>query len=333
MRLNLASLFDSIELPASRGESGLQYHVKPIPNHESHYFGRTNSGAPCLLLHSTHSSLKAPIRLAAIEVSFAIPCTITIGRDAERTETLTVVTCTANDSVVQRYFTHVCETILNIVGASPSLGQVAEAVGRLVDLFQRLSAPARRSVVGLFGELFVIHIANSPAEAVAAWRSTTDDRFDFSVDNVRIEVKASSMRQRAHEFSLEQCSPPPNTDGVLVSLFVEASGGGISLLDLIERIEEQLGGDAALLLKLQETIAEGLGDNVSAALSMRFDESLARSSLQVYELAAIPAVRDGVPAEVSQVRFRSDLSRSPPADTATLVSRNMKLKSVLPRRS
>lgn len=333
MHSGLASLLETIDVPADCPGASLQYHVKPIPNYEGHYFGRTSRGAPCLLLSAKDSSLKAPIRLAAIEVSFAIPCTITIEGDTERTETLSAVTCTATDRVVQNYFAHVCETILHIVGASPSLEQVVEAVRRLVDLFQRLSAPARRSVVGLFGELYVIHIANSPAEAVAAWRSTMDDRFDFSVDNVRLEVKASGTRQRAHEFSMEQCSPPPDTDGVLVSLFVEASGGGTSLLNLIERIEEQLGGDAALLLKLQEVIAEGLGNNASAALSMRFDESVARSSLQVYELAAIPAVREQIPAEVSQVRFRSDLSRMTAANTTALASRNNKLKSLLPRRS
>jgi len=333
MRSGLASLLETIDVPASCPKAGLQYHVKPIPNYGGHYFGRTSSGAPCLLLSAEDTSLKAPLRLAAIEVSFAVPCTIAIESEAERTETLTAITCTASDRIVQSYFAHVCETILHIVGVAPNLEQVVEAVRRLVDLFQKLSAPARRSVVGLFGELYVIHIASSPAEAVVAWRSTTDDRFDFSIDNVRLEVKASGTRQRAHEFSLEQCSPPPNTDGILISLFVEASGGGTSLLDLIERIEEQIGSDAALLLKLQETIAEGLGDNASAALSMRFDESLARSSLQVYELAAIPAVREQVPTEVSQVRFRSDLSRTPESNAATLVSRNMKLKSLLPPRS
>ncbi len=224
-----------------------------------------------------------------------------------------------------------CETILCIIGASPSLQEVVEAVRRLVDLFQRLSSPARRSVIGLFGELYVIYTANSPAAAVEAWRSTTDDRFDFSVDGVRLEIKASSTRQRAHDFSLEQCSPPPNTTGVLISLFVETSGGGISLLDLIERIEEQLGGDADLLLKLQETVAEGLGENASSVLLMRFDESLAKSSLQVYALESIPAVRGQLPTEVSQIRFRSDLSHTDVADKDALVSQNKKLKSLLPR--
>lgn len=331
MRSGLASLLETIDIPTFVLETRLQYHVRPISNFEPHYFGRTNSGLPCLLLSAKGSSLRVPIRLAAIEVSFAVPCMIAVEGGDERTETLTAITCTATDHVVQSYFAHVCEIILHVVGASPSLEQVVEAVRRLVDLFQRLSAPARRSVVGLFGELYVIHAAYSSAAAVAAWRSTTDDRFDFSVDEVRLEVKTSGTRQRVHEFSLEQCSPPPNTHGVLISLFAEASGGGTSLLDLIERIEEQIGGDANLLLKLQETVAEGFGDNVSAALSMRFDESLAKSSLQIYELRSIPAVREQLPTEVNQVRFRSDLSRTTVADAVALASRDKNLKSLLPR--
>ena len=331
MSSGLAELLLAIDVSQS-AEGDLRYLVKSIPNFESHYFGRTNLGAPCLLLSAIDSSIKAPIRLAAIEVSFAIPCKFTLTSGKEKTETLTAIVCTTDDEIVRGYFAHVCELILHIVGASPSLQEIVEAVRRLVDLFQRLSAPARRSVIGLFGELYVIYSANSPKEAVEAWRSSTDDRFDFSVDDVRMEVKASSTRQRVHNFSLEQCIPPQNTDGVLISLFVEASGGGMSLLDLIERVEEQLGGDADLLLKVQETVAEGIGETASAALSMRFDESLAKSSLNVYELESIPAVREQLPPEVSQVKFRSDLSYTSVADLNALISRNKKLKPLLPKR-
>ena len=330
MRTLLAEILESIDAPAQSPEAGSQYHVKLVPNFESHYFGRTTAGAPCLLLSANGGFVRAPIRLAAIEVGFAIPCRIALAGGAEHTENLTAIICTASDRILQEYFTHVCETILCIVGASPSLQDVIEAVRRLVDLFQRLSSPARQSVIGLLGELYVIYSARSPTAAVEAWRSTTDDRFDFSVSDVRMEIKASSVRQRAHIFSLEQCAPPPNTSGVLISLFVEASGGGLSLLDLIERIKEKLRGDADLLLKLQETVAEGLGEGASSALSMRFDESLAKSSLRVYALESIPAVRKQLPSGVSQVRFRRDLSHTPVADTGALAAQNKKLKSLLP---
>lgn len=330
MRSDLTSLLETIGIPIADQDSDLRYFVKPIPGFERHYFGRTNAGAPSLLLSASDRSPKAPIRLAAIEVSFSVPCNIAVVGDRMATQTLTAISCTAGDRILQGYFAHVCETLLHIIGASPSLEQIADAVQCLVDLFQRLSRPPRRTVIGLFGELFVIDSAKSPAVAVQAWRSTTDDRFDFSIGEARLEVKASSTRQRAHDFSLEQCHPPRDSVGVLVSLFAEASGGGLSLLDLIARIEQRLSRDPGLQLKLQETIAEGLGRSAAAAFSMRFDEDVARSSLQIYELSSIPAIRGKLPSEVSQVRFRSDLSRVLPANRSGLADQSTHLDDLLP---
>lgn len=330
MRVDLSALLQEIDISVSEQGSDLRYFVKPIPNLEQHYFGRNSAGAPSLLLSANDRSHKAPIRLAAVEVSFSVPCNIAVVGDKTTSETLTTISCTASDRTLQGYFIHVCETLLHIVGAYPSLAQIADAVQRLVDLFQKLSGPPRRTIVGLFGELFVINSAKSPAVAVQAWRSTTDDRFDFSIAGARLEVKASSTRQRAHDFSFEQCHPPTDSVGVLVSLFAEASGGGLSMLDLVERIEQQLGGDPDLQLKLQETIAEALGRTASAAFSMRFDEDIARSSLQIYELGSIPAIRGSLPSELSQVRFRSDLSRVVPASRRRLVNESTHLDDLLP---
>ena len=330
MRLNLAKLLARVDVPTSAPKEEIQYHVTPVAHFRHHYFGRTNSGSPCLLLYAKDSVPKAPIRLTAIEVIFSIPCNITISDGRKRTENLTAITCTASDRLIQEYFAEVCETILQIVGVSPSLHEVVEAVRRLVDLFQKLSSPSRRSVIGLFGELFVIHSAKSPQLAVQAWRSRTDDRYDFSINDVRLEVKSTSTHERSHEFSLEQCTPPPNTIGVLVSLFVEASGGGVSLLDLVNNIKEQLGGDPELLLKLQKTLAEGLGENAAFALSLRFDANLAKSSLRLYELDSVPAIRGNLPAEVSKVRFRSDLTNISISDKSTIKTRNVTLAELLP---
>lgn len=330
MRSDLSSLLETIDIPITDQDGDLRYFVKPVPGFERHYFGRTNTGSPSLLLSANDRSSKAPIRLAAVEVSFSVPCNIAVAGDRMMSETLTAVSCTVDDRILQGYFAHVCETLLNIVGASPSLKQIADAVQCLVDLFQRLSSPPRRTAIGLFGELFVIDSAKSPAVAVQAWRSTTDDRFDFSIADVRLEVKASSTRQRAHDFSLEQCHPPTDSVGVLVSLFAEASGGGLSLLDLVERIKQRLGGDPGLQLKLQQTIAEALGRTAPAAFSMRFDEDVARSSLQIYELGSIPAIRGPIPSELSQVRFRSDLSGVLPTNRKNLVNRSIHLDDLLP---
>jgi hypothetical protein len=68
----------------------------------------------------------------------------------ERTESLTSIVCTSDDAVIQKYFIHICETILKIVGITPSLDSISSAVNHLIDLFQRLSTPPTRNIVGLF---------------------------------------------------------------------------------------------------------------------------------------------------------------------------------------
>ncbi len=329
MAPTLQSLFRDVVVPPEEGNS-VRYYVGPVDNYETHFFGRTSAGYACLLLSTTLDYFRSPMRLSSIEVSYAVPCNITLGDGTKRVKTLTVIVCTDTDRAMQRYFVHVCQTLLGIVGKSPSLRSVVEAVTYLVDLFQKLTRPPRKSAMGLFAELFVISVANDPNAAVAAWRSDADDRFDFSVGDVRLEVKASGNRERAHNFSLEQCTPPSGTCGLLSSLFVESSGGGMSLLDLIQQIETQIRGNTDLIFKLQETVTEGLGDHASTALAMRFDAEVAKSSLKVYPLEIVPKVPEPLPSSVSQVRFRSDLSNVPTADVSSLRTNNEIVAAILP---
>ena len=331
MYMNLLGMLESMPVsPKHKHSRELKYYVRSIPKMPKHLFGRDSRGFPCLLLSAKGKSLKAPVKLSGIEAHFSIPCSITTSNGQEITNTFTTVLCTSQESVIQSYFAHVCETIIRIIGPEPTLQQVIDVIRHIVDLFQRLTKPSVRSAIGLFGELYVIHTCASAAAAVKAWRSATDDRFDFSTGNIRLEVKASGTRQRIHSFSLEQCIPPPETLGILISLFVEPSSGGLSILDLVRRIEKQLEGNVEHILKLQEAVAEVLGSTMSSALPMCFDEELAKSSLRVYELNAIPAIRDGVPDEVSQIHFRSDISGVQVADVASFSEQYQQIHTLLP---
>lgn len=248
-----------------------------------------------------------------------------------REEVLTVVTCTASEPQVQEYFLHVCETVVRIVGPIPTQSRIVEVVQRLIDLFQRITRPSSRSVVGLIGELYVIARSRDPAQAVRAWRSADNDHFDFALEDLRLEVKASSERVRAHYLSAEQCQPPPGTVGVLASLFIEITGGGMSVQELLRAIEARLAANSDLVLKLQEIVAETLGQALPVALHIRFDERLAQASLQLYDLATVPGIRENIPVEVTQVRFRADLSRTPTITPSVLADRDQRTVGVLPQ--
>ncbi|MXO61391.1 PD-(D/E)XK motif protein [Qipengyuania oceanensis] len=306
---SLTALLDAIE-PSTRDAGEGTFRVIAIPGCDRHYVGWNTQGHPCLLLGSEPGAFYAPVRLALLEAHFGNLHRIHPVNGAQREELLSVITCTSQDMQAQTYFLHVCETILRIVGAQPTLNAVVQSVQRLIEIFRSLSRPPKRSLNGLAGELFLIAASRNPAASVAAWRSSDVDRFDFSSGNVRLDVKASAERLRIHHLSAEQCQPPSGTVGLLASVFIEASGGGQSLRELVEQIETLLVGDANLILKVQQTVAETLGDGLASALAARFDDRLAITSLRFFDLATVPAIRDGIPAEVSGVHFRSDLSQT-----------------------
>lgn len=328
--VSLAELLASVE-PLAHGADEGSFRVRSIPGYARHYVGRNSTGHPSLLLGNAPGAFHAPVRLAMMDARFGTRHRIHPVNGDEREELLSVITCTSHDAQAQAYFLHVCGTILRIVGPNPALHDIVQVVQRLIELFRHLSRPASRSLNGLLGELFLITASRNVRAAVAAWRSTDIDRFDFSAGNVRLDVKASGERLRVHHLSAEQCQPPAGTVGLLASLFIEGSGGGKSLRELVAAIEAALGGNDDLILKVQETIAETLGESLPTAMGARFDDRLALASLRFYDLATVPAIREGVPPEVSGVHFRSDLSRTEQLSEADVQAMSETALLFLPR--
>jgi hypothetical protein len=242
----------------------------------------------------------------------------------------TVVRCRSVDPEIIRYFLSVAETLLRILGPTPTRAAVSDAITRLAHIFQRLQSPATRPVNGLFGELFLIRQSRNPFRALAAWRTQDMSRFDFNAGSVRLDVKAAGGRQRIHTFSYDQCNPPSGTTALAVSLFVEQTAGGVSLRQVVREIETLVVTNFELVLKLHDTVADTLGRSLKEALSVRFDRRLAASSLQFYDLRSIPAVRNEPPPGVSDIHFRSDLSGAPRADIRRLLDRDPSLADFLP---
>lgn len=329
MRSHLSTIIETIERPTEA--DGLRhFSVAPIPEAQNHYVGRDARNAPCVLLRSSDAGLRAPLQLSGLEIHYAVPCRIWLANNDGREETLTVVVCTTADVRVQSYFLHLMETVLRIVGSAPTLATIVDAVRNLVEILQHLGQPPRRNALGLFGELLVILMSSDPVTSIHAWRSGLDDRFDFSIGDARLEVKATSGRTRAHFFSLDQCQPPPNATGVLASLLLEENGGGKSLGELVEDVIGKVGGSATATVKVQRTVAETLGRSITEALALRFDFELGCGSLKIFDLRSIPAIRTGIPAGVSQVRFSSDLSNIEPVSRAALRQLTPSLWPLLP---
>ena len=297
-----------------RSASGV-FSVAAIPGFSRHFVGRSDKGRACVLLGSADSGTRAPVRLGGLDVQYALTCALRLGVQGEELRVLTVVTSTGDTREAERYFLLVMTALLEIVGADPHLIDLAEAITQLAGIFQRLTATARESVAGLVGELVLIAGANDAVSAVAAWRCDPDERYDFSAGELRLEMKSSMTRRRVHGFSFEQCDVPPGCRGIVGSVFVERSAGGLTLEGLLDIIANRLSKAPNSMFRVQQTLANTLGAGLPDALSFTFDYTLARTELAFFELQSIPAIRGMLPPFVSQVRFISDLS----ADTRASV--------------
>ena len=246
------------------------FSVAEIEGHLGYLIGRNSRGEAALLIKTIGASRTVPVKLAGIEAIFSIPCVVTEAGRPERTEQLTAITCLSRDQAVEAYFASVVEMLIDLLGPAPETTAVSGAVEHLILFFQKLRMPPRRSLVGLVGELLVISAARDPRLAVDAWRRDPDERYDFACGNLRLEAKATSTRNRIHEVSFEQATPPAGTVGLLVSMFVEQAGGGTTLKDLLLSIESRLKSYEAIL-RLRAIVADTLGHDLIISQGWSFD--------------------------------------------------------------
>lgn len=305
---NLQELFESLVLPLER-PAGRSLSAVAIPGAGNHRLAKDSAGSPCLLLRQLESaSPSPPIRLQNLLVSYGVLCSISHPEGQQEEGTFTIIKCSSADPSLFPHFLRILSPIIATLGGTPSAAAVRRAISGLVDLFQALTAPAKKSIQGLWAELLIMRRATDPVALVAAWHGMPFERIDFLGDDQRIEVKSSSSRQRRHHFSLEQLTPPASTRLIVASVFVEPVGGGLSLQRLSDDIRAILASDPPLLMRFDAVLYATLGAGWNEAMEERFDLELAAESLQFFSSVDIPKIGQPVSAAVSDIRFTSDMT-------------------------
>jgi hypothetical protein len=328
----LLEIFERLPLPAQTGAAERIFSVQPLNSRSGQFVARTAEGNACLLLETPFDvRQRAPIVLQNLRVTFSVPCELNVD-SALCTAQCMVVECLSAESHIRRYFFLVAARILGSARIERGSEHLIQAIDTLTALFQRLTRPSVKDAQGIFGELFAVDLANCPEPLMEAWRVDPHDIYDFSLMNLRFEVKTNAGRQRSHQFSVDQCSPPEGIDGVLLSLLLERSNTGLSLEALIQRLEVRLAARPDLVTRLYEGVAATLGATLPQALDQRFDEHLARASAAFYDLREVPAIRGPLPAGVSAVRFTSDLGALRAMDMRGALRRFPNLSDAFPSR-
>ena len=329
--LNLIELFRSFDSTIITSNAD-RFAAFPIPGYETHRIGKDAQGRPLLLISIPHvrsQSRAAPIILEHLRVQYNLNCRVSRSDSTFEEGIFTIVSCTAADTTLQDYFLKVMSTIVISIGNRPTQSDVAHAMNQLIELFRVMAKAPRKSVQGLWAELFLISQTGQPATLIEAWHIVPEDRYDFAIDDQRIEVKSFSGDIRLHHFSLEQLHPPEGLKALIASVSVKSSQAGVSISDLREKIQTRLGSELDPLLHIDRVIALTLGDAWQQASDTRFDERLAEESLAFYETSGIPSVNPNLPSGVSRVHFRSDLTECPTIEISHYPEDHRLFKAVL----
>jgi hypothetical protein len=253
-----------------------------------------------------------------MHVSFAVPCSVTEPGGKLERNTFTIVRCSAANPALFPHFLKIISPMVTALGPSPTPAAVRRAISGLMELFQALAAPAKKTVQGIWAELLLIRRSSDPHAMAAAWHRDPTEHFDFTAGPQRIEVKSSTIRKRDHFFSLEQVTPLGGMRILVASVFVERVGGGTSLRSLFDETRALLAVDPQLVSRFDTVFYSSLGSSWSDAMDESFDWQLATDSIVFYRADAIPKPQNPRADVVFDVRFRADLGSAPIAPLSGL---------------
>lgn len=290
-----------------------------FPGHEHTRVAKSEGGLALVLVRAREEfsrSVTLPVRTEYLHVVYSAPYRVSYVSGETGEEAFTAITCLSQEPSFVRYFFSVIASLLDSIGADPTVAELTSAIRTVVQLFSALTLPPTNTIQGLWAELCLIATARDKTVVARGWHATPDDRYDFVRGPERVEVKSSGRRERRHHFSLEQLSPPASARLWIASLFVERSAGGVSLGALLEHACDSL--SALDATRLRYVTAESLGAGFANALEVSFDFELARDSLRYYESTAVPLPPLPMPAEISEIRFVADLSGVQPVSMRTI---------------
>ncbi len=278
------------------------------PGRTRDYVSLGSQQEPVLLLSCASAAdlKRPPIRLQHLTVEFGTRFRVRAPTGVVEDD-FVVVSLRGDDLGLAEAFCLAADALITALPEMPSVSDIEKAVREFVEVLTALSLPSSRAVSGLWAELWLMSVASDPHATVAAWHRDPTDRFDFSFTGHFVEVKATEQEERSHNFSYEQlrqCEWPVN----VASLRLRRAQGGKSIVDLVSALQERL--NAELRTKLVKNVFGAIGNAVSEASEIRFDEAFAAANLRVIAAERVPTVviPDGSP--ISAVRFQVNLDDS-----------------------
>lgn len=156
-----------------------------------------------------------------------------------------------------------------------------------VDLFSLGGSLTDDEITGMWGELAFIDTFPEPDQAVSSWHDRLDSRYDFAIQNQRLELKATRGSLRHHTFSSTQLPEHEGSMLTIASLFVEETNGGETIVSLWSRLRERV-SSAPIQQKLDRLVLKLIKRDLNKVEESFFDLERAKESIAFYSAENVP---------------------------------------------
>jgi hypothetical protein len=318
--VDLMNIFSDLAAPT---EGANFYTAQVIPGRPNYRIGKDVCGNPALLIKSSHHRTVENItsfQLRYLSFEAQCLCRVTSAGLKSPEEILSVLKCTTNDSILREYFLRSLSGLVAAIPKSPSERDIAALVDTLVELFRTLELPAKSSLEGTWCELFLIQNARDANLAAVAWHADSRNLHDFVDRDQHVEVKSTVATLRIHNFTSRQLSITRDYTLAIASFMLTESDLGWSVRDVWDSLCSRSDLTDESRNRVSRILMGQLGKDWLEARHVRFDPESARRELRVYMADQIPKVDCDLPATVSDVRFKSELTSIIPQKRSRLKS-------------
>ena len=303
----LEEIFKKLETPTEKKED--IYKTQLILG-KYHRLGKNYNGLPSILINTKKNNESvAPYKGMSIRLRFNINCKI---HEENEKQNYTILSCISKDEQIIKIFLDICQTTISQLGKEPTPKEISEKTQMLIDLFKEMPNKLS-SIVGLWGELFLIASSRNIPKSLEAWHQHAEDKYDFYDNNEALEVKCTSKTDRKHTFKHDQLVSNLKDHYVASIMISDDPVKGLSVVDLYEDIKKRCKLDN-LNNKLKKIFFKIVGKTPYEELNeYRYNFDYSKKNVMYYKLKDISTLVNEDDS-VTDISYKIDLSRKKNVD-------------------
>ena len=306
----LEKIFKELKTPEEKQED---IFITELIFNDSHRIGKNYEGQPSILFNTKKKSQSINgYKGANIRLRFNINCNIH-EKNKKIFKNYTILSCTSDDKKIIQIFLEVCETTFSKISSEPTTKEIKDITQSIIDLFKNM--PNKRlSLIGLWGELFLITSSKNISKCLEAWHKHTEDKYDFYDNNEALEVKCTSKTDRKHEFIHDQLISDLSDHYIASVMTRENLSVGLDVIDLYKRILKK-NLPIHLVDKLKKIYYKTIGKTSDQELNeYKYDYDFAKRNVLYFKVSELSKIENRDPA-ISNISYTVDLSQNQSVDS------------------